>query len=387
MSNMQVIYYGEEMPYRFSKSVFLCGPSFRTGQEGESWRKDALQILQDIGFDNGVVFVPENRDGKLDENHNYNETVSWEQKHLDICDVALFWVPRDLETLPAFTTNLEYGHLYTSGRVVLGFPEDTPKMKYLEYCAKQNNIPVSHSLTETIQNALDLIGEGSERVNGERYIPLKVWNTPSFQKWHKAQTKAGNRIETAKVEYTFGKKFGGQIFLWVLQPTMYIPSEDRYKSDEVIVSRPDISSVCMYARVDEDIEVVLVKEFRSACSNGNYLYELPSGHTPGEQEDAKETAISEVHEECGFDLEEERLKYVGSRQLAGTLSTHKSHLFSYELNKDELEWFKAQKDITHGNTEEGERTYIEVVKLSSILEDNLLDWTNVGELYAAINKE
>src|SRR5579885_782782 len=185
---MQVVHYNEEMPYKFSKSIFLAGCSVRPHQDIESWRKDALQILSDIGFD-GVVFSPENRDGKLHEDHNYSETVSWEQKHLAIADCILFWIPRS-EELKGLTSNIEYGKYYETGRVVLGYPEDAEAMKYLQLCADQNNIPIAHTLTETIENALKQIGEGSERSLGERYIPLQIWKTNTFQQWYKNQLSA-----------------------------------------------------------------------------------------------------------------------------------------------------------------------------------------------------
>ena len=107
---MQVIYYGEEMPYKFSRSLFLAGPSLRSGQEGESWRKDALHILDDMGFD-GLVFVPENREGRLDEHHDYEGLVSWEEKHLNVADCILFWVPRQMEKLPGSDHQYRMGHL------------------------------------------------------------------------------------------------------------------------------------------------------------------------------------------------------------------------------------------------------------------------------------
>jgi hypothetical protein len=52
---MEVVYTGEEMPEKFTKSIFLAGPTPRNKEEQESWRPDALRILEDKGFD-GVVF-------------------------------------------------------------------------------------------------------------------------------------------------------------------------------------------------------------------------------------------------------------------------------------------------------------------------------------------
>lgn len=84
---MLVIYTGEEMPNTINKSVFLAGPSSRPGQDIESWRNDAIKILDDIGFD-GVVFSPEYREMKSDpkahDNFDYDNQVEWEEKYLNI---------------------------------------------------------------------------------------------------------------------------------------------------------------------------------------------------------------------------------------------------------------------------------------------------------------
>jgi hypothetical protein len=60
---MQIVYTGEEMPQSFTKSIFLAGPTSRN-KEVPSWRPDALQLLDDMGFD-GVVFLPEDRNGEV----------------------------------------------------------------------------------------------------------------------------------------------------------------------------------------------------------------------------------------------------------------------------------------------------------------------------------
>lgn len=384
---MQVVYYNEEMPYKFSKSIFLCGPTLRSGQEGESWRKDALQILSDIGFD-GVIFIPENRNGRLEEEFDHNDTVNWEQKHLDLADVILAWIPRT-EELPGYTTNIEFGAYKDSGRIVLGWPEDALKMRYIEHCADQLNIPIHHSLTETIETALEIIGEGAERTLGERYIPLNIWRLPTFQNWYRSLMNAGNRLETCQSVLSIPTPKNPSAAIWIIRPNIYVASEDRFKSNEIVLGRPDISSVCMYKRTDDDVEIVLVKEFRSSVANKNgFVYELPSGgHLTNKSKSIKETAISEVYEEVGLTLDEERLTFKETRQLAGTMMSHKSNLFSYELNNEELSWLKSQKGIHKGLKEEGEITTIEIVSLTDLKKNNFVDWTNLGQILLILQQE
>lgn len=382
---MEVVYTGEEMTTKITKSIFLAGPTPRNKDEVESWRGDALQILQDKGF-NGTVFVPEGRDGefKLD----YDDQVGWEEKYLNVADCIVFWVPRDLEPdskgypkMAAFTTNVEFGTWQASGKIVFGAPPKATKNGYLKHYAEEYNVPVSESLVATLDDALDMLEDGAEREGGERFIPLFIWKQDSFQSWYKAQKEAGNRLDDARLLYTFRPKFKSFVFLWVLKAKMWVESEGRHKSNEVVLSRPDISSVLLYhsngGKVFED-DVVLVKEFRTpASTEDGFIRELPGGSAPS-SDNPEEIAAEEVHEETGFYLDPSRLTSHGARQLAGTLSAHKAHLFSAEITEEELEWFQSQDGIAHGNEEDTERTFIEVYSVQELIENKLVDWTTLG---------
>jgi len=392
---VKVIYTGEQTPATLNKSIFLMGPSLRPGQENEleSWRNDALDILRDKGYD-GVVFCPENKNGHFNEDFDYEAQIEWEEKHLNISDCIVCWCPRDLSPgkngqakLPAFTTNVEFGYWGSSGKMIFGAPPNADKIDYLKYYADKYNIPSAQTLIETLDNALEMLGEGVERKDGERFIPLYIWKLPSFQSWYQSQIKAGNRLEEAKLLFNFRPSYKDFIFLWILHAKVYIASEDRLKDNEFVLSRPDISSVCLYhksnARLD-DTKVILVKEFRTPTSTPDgFIRELPSGssHHP---DSAAETAAEEVFEETGFYIEPNRLKKHLSRQLAGTLSAHQAHLYSVELNDQELEWFCSQKDLVHGNQDESERTFIEVYSIEELLNNPLTDWTTLGMLMEVV---
>lgn len=394
---MQIVYTGEEMPYKFTKSIFLAGPSLRPDQEGEleSWRKDAIQILKDKGFD-GVIFCPENRDFKFkNKDFNYDDQVEWEDKYLNVADCIVFWVPRDLSLdkknepkLPAFTTNIEWGAWCQTGKVVFGAPEDAEKVNYLKYYADKYNVPVGDTLIETLDNAMEMIGDGAERVQGERYVPLFIWNTPSFQSWYKSQLDAGNRLEGARLLFNFRPGFKDFIFLWILKVNVYVASEDRFKDNEFVMARTDISSVCLWHDKGESIferEVVIIKEFRSpASTEDGFVRELPGGSAVKES-DPEETAADEVHEETGFYIDPSRLRKHEARQLAGTFSTHKAHLFSAELDEEEIKWFRSQEGIVHGNVEDSERTFIEVHSVQDLIDSNLTDWSTLGMLLQVLS--
>jgi len=381
---MEVIYATEKVPDTVNKSIFLAGPTPRSS-DVESWRNEALSYLKNKGFD-GVVFIPEPRDQKWHK--DYDRQVNWEEDFLNMADCIVFWVPRELETMPAFTTNVEFGAWCESGKVVFGAPPDAPKNTYLKHYAEKYNIPSADTLEETLDAALTYLGDGAERKDGEVTIPLFVWKTESFQSWYRNLQDAGNKLQHARVLWSFRPGYKSFVFLWVLQVAIYIASENRSKTNEFVLARPDISSVMLWNRQNpiQDSKVVLVREFRSpANTSDQFIRELPGGSSKSKQLPV-ETAAEEVFEETGFVIESNRLLSNGSRQLAGTLSSHKSELFSAEISEKELEYFLAQKDIVHGNVNDTERTFIEVLSVKNILENKDIDWTTVGQILSVINK-
>jgi hypothetical protein len=57
---------------------------------------------------------------------SYLDQVEWEYAGLESCTAVAFWVPRQLPTLPGFTTNVEFGRYVDSGRCVYGRPDGAP---------------------------------------------------------------------------------------------------------------------------------------------------------------------------------------------------------------------------------------------------------------------
>jgi len=387
---MQVVYTGEEMPQSFTKSIFLAGPTPRV-EEVPSWRPDALKLLDDMGYD-GVVFVPEDREGGV--HLDYDHQIDWEDKYLNVADCIVFWVPRDISPdstgfpkMPAFTTNIEWGTWADSGKVVLGAPEDAEKMMYLKHYAEEFKVPFTETLTETLKNAMDKVGEGAERSGGERYVPLFVWKLDSFQDWYQVQKDAGNTLEDAKLLFSFRPNFKDWVYLWILQVNIYVSEEDRFKTTDFVMARPDIPSVVMYNRAAswENTQIITIKEYRPTASTPDgFVHELPSGSS-NKAKDDKEIASEEVHEETGFYLKPDRLKAHEARQLAPTFSAHKSHLYSVELTDEEVEWFKSQKDIPHGVEKVSERTFVEVKTVQELLDENLVDWSTLGMIFSVLH--
>lgn len=135
---------------KLPKSIFLAGPTPRS-KDVPSWRPEALLILERLGFA-GNVYLPEAADWAPHE--HYDDQVHWEWEALNLSTVVVFWVPRDLKTMPALTTNVEFGLLAQSGKLILGYPETAPKMMYLGKLAARHGAPVFHTLESTLKAAV-----------------------------------------------------------------------------------------------------------------------------------------------------------------------------------------------------------------------------------------
>ena len=136
---MKVIYALEEFE-KETRPLILVGPTPRS-RDVVSWRLRALEILRamEYGVDGGscTVFVPEPRDQNWTP--NYHNQIDWEHNALTLCakhGKIACWVPRNLETLPGFTTNVEFGLFLASGNLFYGRPEGAPKTRYLDHIFK-----------------------------------------------------------------------------------------------------------------------------------------------------------------------------------------------------------------------------------------------------------
>lgn len=136
---MNVVYACQDLPERdgavVPNSIFLAGPTPRA-DDVRSWRPDAIAFLAEQEFD-GHVFIPETDGGGW--HGNYDEQVEWEWDALGRAACVLFWIPRKLDTMPGFTTNVEYGLMAALApeRVVLGAPDSAPKLRYIRTMASK----------------------------------------------------------------------------------------------------------------------------------------------------------------------------------------------------------------------------------------------------------
>jgi len=121
-----------------SKSVFLAGPTPRS-KDVSSWRPEAISIFKRHIETPLSLFIPEPNWNTgitfAQLNLNYgSEIIEWEHEALEKSDIILMWVPRDLDTMPAFTTNLEFGMFVKNKNFFYGRPDNAPKTRYLDFC-------------------------------------------------------------------------------------------------------------------------------------------------------------------------------------------------------------------------------------------------------------
>lgn len=384
---MKLIYAQEAIPNEISKSIFLAGPSLRPGQEGVSWREKAIQILEILEYD-GVVFMPEAREGNF-EDLNYQTQILWETKCLKIADNIIFYINRNIDTgLLGLTTNDEWGYWKDSGKCILITELNADKVRYQEFWAKELKVPVFHELFNGIKSIIET-QQHFPRLDGERFIPQEIWQLDQFQSWYKQMRDNGNWISDAKVLNTYRIPSNNKIFAFSLWVNIFIKSENRYKNNEFIFSRPDISSCVLYYPGQDvmDTNIVLVSEFRSPVNNiKGLVYELPGGSSVKPGVDPKEGMIEELEEETGFEPNIEKLNFEGERQICSTLLTHKNWLYSYELSQIEFDILKTKQNQVFGNIEDTERTELHIFKVRDIICEEYLDWSNTGQILYILNK-
>jgi 8-oxo-dGTP pyrophosphatase MutT (NUDIX family)/nucleoside 2-deoxyribosyltransferase len=351
-----------------------------------------LRELERAGYD-GVVFYPEPENGDWSTiNLEHSEIAKWEKKGLDMSDLVVFWIDRDIRSgRYGLTTNLEYGEQVASGKTVLGYKDGADKVASLLNRAEFHHAHIINTckMSDVAQYVKDKIGAGAMRHGGERYIPIELWNKESWQAWLQSQYAVGNELQWAEVKWTF--KVGPQkfLFLWVVHVHVWIAAEQRAKTNEVVIGRPDVSTVVLLngnlqSNNADNIRVVLVREYRSPVHNSeSFVYENPGGSSFKEKEDVYVTAAHEVEEETGLIVDPSRIISVGTRQVASTLCSHRSHLFACLLSDEEYD--KLESDtVAHGVLEDTERTYIETSTIKDLLERDVIDWAQLGMLYQSI---
>ncbi len=179
-----IINYSDQPVKKGLDSIFLAGPTPRD-KSVPSWRPDALECLKRLGFD-GIVYVPELSSGKA--KFNYDDQVEWEWDALESAGVILFWVPRNIKTMPGLTTNLEFGSYIKEKNRVYGRPNDAESIKYLDKFFKRFHIE-----DKIYDNLEDLCAGAIEALKGMTFREKIQAARNAF--WNETMQKAMNTIK------------------------------------------------------------------------------------------------------------------------------------------------------------------------------------------------
>jgi len=382
---IQICYAQNNIPTLYTKSIFLAGPTLRTNlqdRQKNSWRIKALEYLKELNYD-GVVFVPEDFNKEFDHNA-LTQQIEWEQKALAKADCILMYLERT-ENNMGLTSNIEFGMYSKSGKIVCGFTDQAIKNNYIKHEVERYQIPFANNLKELCKLAIEQVKDGSLRKNAETDIPLCIWNGHEFQDWYRMQKSVGNELRYADLDYVFIMPKARKVFFWVLKVHVYIKAEDRIKENEFIISRKNMCSAVLYKKEENimDSKIVMAREFRSpVCNDKCFVYELPGGSSTTDKDDL-DVVTSEIKEEIGLDIDKSRIVSHQTRQCVSTLSIHKCHLYSIELTNEELNTISKNKQ-PKGVVEDTEMVYTEIFTLKEILENELLDWNNIGQIMSIL---
>lgn len=408
---MKPVFARQPFPDEVDSSIFLAGPTPRK-PEVESWRPQALEFLRKMGYE-GHVFVPESPDFRFTDWANpigeppeielplheaalrWKRQVQWEEEGLNRADLILFWIPRDMATMPALTTNNEFGNwiVRDPAKVVLAVPPGAPHTSYQLHQAIEEGLQTFDDLADALAHC-SLLLKAEPRRGGECCVPRHIWRHPAFKQWYEAQRFAGNDLRGGRVSWTFrvgpGKK---HLFCFAYHAKVWVKEEDRVKENEFVLGRPDISTVVAYATPPggslENTYVVLGREFRTPAANMEcFVYEPPSGSSFKPGFTPQQLAAAEFAEETGIKISPDRFKEVEARQVASTLSSHSSHLFAVELTVEELDQAIARErsKAVEGVEEDTERVQVRVRSVREIRGDmGLVDWSAYGQILAALH--
>ena len=218
-------------------------------------------------------------------------------------------------------------------------------------------------------------------------VPLHIWNTAAFQSWYTRLIEAGNRLDGAELLWEFRPALAPSfVFAFCLKVKVWVTKEERYKDNEFILSRPDMSVVVAYC-LDPDFDetrILLIEEFRSPC--GDLVIECPGGSSFKPDKVPEVVAAQELQQETGLIVDPSRIKRANApRQIAATWGTHQVHLFSCQLTPEEMDAMEVLEKTgkPFGVVSDTERTYPVVRRLKNILETGA-DWATLGMVLSVL---
>jgi hypothetical protein len=161
-----------------SPSIFLCGPSPRSGKQGtyrEAFLRELDQQLieesklsptateskmeaSDSRWSEILVFHPEYRPGtKTTAEDDYSQCYKWELQAMEASKCLVFGFATTPE-MPGLCTRVEFGLACGSKKTsVAFFPADAWRVTYARNLCEHFHIPTSETLRDCVRKTLDIL--------------------------------------------------------------------------------------------------------------------------------------------------------------------------------------------------------------------------------------
>lgn len=143
-------------------SIFLAGCSLRPSQfhlDIQRWRLEFIKFLEFKGVKDIPeinLIIPEYRNEIPPDNWTYSRQVSWEVSNLKKSTVICFWIYRS-EHLKGLTTNIELGEYLNSGKIIVGYPENSLNNNYITERLDLLSLPIHKTLKSLVDNSIEFL--------------------------------------------------------------------------------------------------------------------------------------------------------------------------------------------------------------------------------------
>jgi hypothetical protein len=347
---MQIVRYGQLFPQEISSSVYLI---FLSNNKGGAWR--ALSQLSQISqTDNLVVFL---RDAEFES--LLSGGTKWDKAATSVADYVVLWIDKGFSSGKSVV--LED---YIKGKTAIDKLIVVGQVKYLKtegsFLRTYSDPP---EFVEFLSSHL-MVAKSPKRMQ-EVFIPTVIWNSDIFQFWYCDQRILGNKLlEVESVDIIRSEFDSSRPYLWKLRLKIF-DSTKRVTVTKTIIGSPDMCSVVML-HVDEsgDIKVVF-----SRAGSEDSLY-LPYGMFS--DYDAIVPIIDDLVKIKDDDsLDVNRLRFLETRRVLGSLFMFSSYLYMYQLSQEEMEAVSENEDFC-------------VLPFSAIFGDPRVSWSDLAQVCRAV---
>ena len=137
-----------------------------------------------------------------------SDSSAWRARAEAVSDAIVCWIPPGSQSSDFYLRLLEtWG---SSGKLFVGHPASS----WAALLTAGSRLAAAPTLADLIDVVAKKCKDGAERRGAEREVPLMIWNTTPWQLWYKSVLDAGNRLDGAKVCWSFRVGPGGAFVLF-----------------------------------------------------------------------------------------------------------------------------------------------------------------------------